>query len=125
MVCRLCKERGKTWEGSDPVCAFEKGVFSPKNWNCATMSKLRRLSEEFGHSDRDDDSCGSIGYVPLSDNYAPATYEGYGGYIVMMWYKERGRVGNALFMTDEGTEPLTLEHAEIAIKTAERWLRND
>ncbi|MCY8754773.1 hypothetical protein [Bacillus haynesii] len=125
MVCRLCKERGKTWEGDDPVCAFENGVFSPKNWNCATMSKLRRLSEELGHSDRDDDSCGSIGYVPLSDNYAPATYEGCGGYIVMMWYKERGRVGHALFMTDEGAEPLTLEHAEIAIRTGERWLRND
>ncbi|QPI23260.1 hypothetical protein ICC24_07880 [Bacillus licheniformis] len=125
MACRLCKERGKSWEGSDPVCAFENGVFSPKNWNCATMSKLRRLSEGLGNSDRDDDSCGSIGYVPLSDNYAPATYEGYGGYIVMMWYKERGRVGHALFMTDEGAEPLTLEHAEIAIRTAERWLRND
>ena len=124
MACRLCKERGKTWEGSDPVCAFENGVFSPKNWNCATMSKLRRLSEGLGNSDRDDDSCGSIGYVPLSDNYAPATYEGYGGYIVMMWYKERGRVGHALFMTDEGAEPLTLEHAEIAIKTVERWMRN-
>lgn len=124
MACRLCKERGKTWEGSDPVCAFENGVFSPKNWNCATMSKLRRLSEGLGNSGRDDDSCGSIGYVPLSDNYAPATYEGYGGYIVMMWYKERGRVGNALFMTDEGAEPLTIEHAEIAIKTAEGWLRN-
>lgn len=124
MACRLCKERGKTWEGSDPVCAFENGVFSPKNWNCATMSKLRRLSEGLGNSDRDDDSCGSIGYVPLSDNYAPATYEGYGGYIVMMWYKERGRVGNALFITDEGAEPLTIEHAEIAIKTAEGWLRN-
>ncbi|MGG4089670.1 hypothetical protein ABEV65_19635 [Bacillus licheniformis] len=125
MACRLCEERGKTWEGSDPVCAFENGVFSPKNWNCATMSKLRRLSEGLGNSDRDDDSCGSIGYVPLSDNYAPATYEGYGGYIVMMWYKERGRVGHALFMTDEGAEPLTLEHAEIAIRTGERWLRND
>lgn len=125
MACRLCKERGKTWEGSDPVCAFENGVFSPKNWNCATMSKLRRLSEGLGNSDRDDDSCGSIGCVPLSDNYAPATYEGYGGYIVMMWYKERGRVGHALFMTDEGAEPLTLEHAEIAIRTGERWLRND
>ncbi|MBS2764183.1 hypothetical protein [Bacillus licheniformis] len=124
MACRLCKERGKTWEGDDPVCAFEKGVFSPENWNCATMSKLRRLSEGLGNSDRDDDSCGSIGYVPLSDNYAPATYEGYGGYIVMMWYKERGRVGHALFMTDEGAEPLTLQHAEIAIKTAEGWLRN-
>jgi hypothetical protein len=22
MTCRLCKDRGKTWEGSDPRCAF-------------------------------------------------------------------------------------------------------
>ncbi|MFC7805357.1 hypothetical protein ACFRGK_17745 [Bacillus subtilis] len=89
------------------------------------MIDEQRAERNEGVDNTNDDSCGSIGYVPLSDNYAPDTYEGFGGYIVMMLYKERGRVGNAVFMTDERTEPLTLEHAEIAIKTAERWLRND
>ncbi|MCM3140466.1 hypothetical protein M3573_19495 [Bacillus safensis] len=42
----------------------------------------------------------------------------------MTWYKNRGRVGNAVFMTDETTIPLTLEHAEIAIKTYEKELEH-
>jgi hypothetical protein len=40
----MCKQRGKTWEGADPQCAFENGIFSSENWNCATadeaLSKL-------------------------------------------------------------------------------------
>ncbi|WP_232723574.1 hypothetical protein [Bacillus altitudinis] len=43
----------------------------------------------------------------------------------MAWYKERGRVGNAVFMTDETTMPLTIERAEIAIKTYEKELEHD
>ncbi|WP_353856852.1 hypothetical protein [Bacillus sp. Bos-x628] len=44
----------------------------------------------------------------------------------MAWYKERCRVGNAVFMDDEKTVSLTIEHAEIAIKTYEKEMeRND
>jgi hypothetical protein len=54
MACKLCNERGKTWNGDDPVCAFENGVFSNDNWNCATMNKLRNISEELDKSMRHD-----------------------------------------------------------------------
>jgi hypothetical protein len=121
MACRLCEERGKTWEGSDPKCAFEKGVFTTNNWNCATLNKLRSISRELETYQRDDMSCGSIGYVPMSNDYAPDDFDTYGGYIVMTWYKDRGRTGNALFITDEETIPLTLKHAELAIKTYEMY----
>lgn len=42
--CPSCVTRGKTWEGSDPKCAFTTGVFSSNNWNCATLNKLRELT---------------------------------------------------------------------------------
>jgi hypothetical protein len=120
MACKRCEERGKTWEGSDPKCAFDdNGVFNGDNWNCATMNKLRNIAEELETGWRDDNSCGSIGYVPMDNDYAPDDFNTYGGYIVMMWYKERGRTGNAVFMTDEETMPLTVKHAELAIKTYE------
>ncbi|HEY8444687.1 MAG TPA: hypothetical protein VIK94_01010 [Bacilli bacterium] len=90
------------------------------------MNRLRRIAEELGTIIRDDNSCGSIGYVPMDADYAPDDFD-YGGYIVMMWYKDRGRTGNAIFMTDKEIVPLTIQHAEIAIKTFEneriRWLK--
>ncbi|MCY7439379.1 hypothetical protein [Bacillus altitudinis] len=67
-------------------------------------------------------SAGTFGYVRVDNDYAPETYEGLGGYIAMAWYKERGRVGNAVFMNNEKTTTLTIEHAEIAIKTYEKEL---
>ena len=42
MACKACLERGKNWQGSDPRCAFpDNGVFTPDNWSCATLEKLR------------------------------------------------------------------------------------
>ena len=31
--CTACQNRGKTWQGGDPVCAFPNGVFDSSNWN--------------------------------------------------------------------------------------------
>lgn len=121
MACKLCEERGKDWNGDDPVCAFENEEFSGVNWNCATMNKLRNISDELDRGWRDDLSCGSIGYVPMDNDYAPIYFDTYGGYIVMTWYKERGRTGNAVFMTDGDTIPLTIHHAEVAIQTYENY----
>lgn len=124
MACKLCENRGKTWEGDNPKCAFdENGVFNSDNWNCATMNKLRDIADSMDTDFRDDNSCGSIGYVPMDNDYAPDNFDTFGGYIVMSWYKNRGRTGNAVFMTDDGTTPLTIKHAEVAIKTYDEWRR--
>jgi hypothetical protein len=40
MVCKMCKERGKTWEGSDPKCYFDNPEY---NWNCATVNAIRDI----------------------------------------------------------------------------------
>lgn len=55
VYCEACKARGKTWEGSDPQCAFPPAmfgghpmpmpaVFTPKNWKCATIDMLRDIA---------------------------------------------------------------------------------
>lgn len=120
MACKRCEERGKTWAGSDPKCAFnENGLFVQDNWNCATMNQLRIIAEQLDTVRRDDNSSGSIGTVPMDHDLAPDDFDTFGGYVVMMWYKDRGKTGNAIFMTDEETMPLTIEHAELAIQTFE------
>jgi hypothetical protein len=101
MACKRCEERGKTWEGSDPVCAFKSGTFSADNWRCATMSELRKL-------------CGSD-VVWSEDQNAALLPTGDGGHVVMTWYKSRGRVDGAYIMTCEGVEPLGMGEAEAVI----------
>lgn len=112
--CSLCQERGKTWNGSDPACAFKNGVFDTQNWNCATMNALRDIAEHIGLYWRDDLSAASFGAVPFEgDKWV--------GYIVMTWYKNKGATGMAMLMfDDEQPKPLTLEMAEEAI---EYWVR--
>ncbi len=106
--CPMCQQRGKNWSGSDPVCAFKTGIFSTDNWNCATVNELRDIATRRGVCDRRDMDSASIGVVPIEE-----------GYIVMTWYKERGRTGNALVMWDDEKErPLTLQDAEEAMR---RW----
>ena len=81
-------ERGKTWEGGDPECAFTKTFFSPENWNCATMNALRDLTE-----DRD---------FWESDNHAAMLPIPHAGeFLVMRWYKNRGRVDVAAVLNDQ------------------------
>lgn len=122
--CRRCIERGKTWSGSDPKCAFRNGFFVTDNWNCATMNKLREIADEIKTTQRDDNSCGSVGYIPMDNDYIEdEDFDTYGGYIVMMWYKNKGKTGNAVFMTDELTTALTVKHAELAIKTHDIWYK--
>lgn len=107
MPCLLCRKRGKTWEGSDPICAFGKnGVFKQDNWNCATMNVLREFAEELGFYHRDDMNAGSIGFVPFED-----------GYIVMTWYKNRGATDNAwIHFLDDPPRPVTEKDALAAIE---------
>lgn len=98
--CVECARRGKTWQGSDPKCAFPGGgVFSPGNWNCALMSKLRDMTRICGSVTYSEDT--NCGVVPF-----------YGSFVVLVWYKNRGRVDAAHVVTDENPpRPLDMEFA--------------
>lgn len=104
-MCKLCYSREKTWNGDDRNCAFDScGNFTNDNWNCATMSDLRSLSEVkqvVNFNNRDDNSAGSIGVVIIPDNLD------FRGYLIMTWYKSRGKCSTALIINDESYEELT------------------
>lgn len=119
MPCKMCAERGKTWNGDDPKCAFENGTFNSDNWNCATMNALRERARELGTDFRDDMEAGSIGYVP----YADLEGDEYGGYIVLTWYKDRGRTyGAVVLFEDEPPCPLTEERALKALEYSRQFV---
>ena len=116
-VCKECEKRGKQWNGDNPVCGFNNGKFNPENWNCASLNKLRAYCRDHGYSYRDDVNNASIGVFPIPDNDIIS------GYIVMTWYKSRGRTGRAIVMCDD-SEPVILneEMAEAIIESHERLL---
>jgi hypothetical protein len=117
MPCKLCRERGKTWNGDDPRCAFAfDGRFNRDNWACETMFELRRIAYRLGTVTRDDMECASIGYVPYVDEDSDEP----NGYIVMTWYKDRGTTGNAIVMSDDN--PIRELTEEMALKAIE-WNR--
>jgi hypothetical protein len=131
MECQACKDRGKTWEGSDPICAFGNGLFfSTDNWACATMCELRKIIQHKLYDDeniyidnidswnmRDDMDCATIGVLRVPDM---PTDDG-GCYLIMTWYKDRGATGKAILMSDD-SEPriLTMETANNIIKYFKR-----
>jgi hypothetical protein len=63
---------------------------------------------------RDDMECASIGYVPYVDEEG----NDQNGYIVMTWYKDRGRTGSAFVMSDDS--PIR-ELTEIMAQRAIAW----
>lgn len=81
MACKYCIERGKTWNGDDPICAFDdKGNFVKENWNCATLSIIREYAVENNLDIYD------------SDNRALMISNGDGLFLGLFWYKRRGKV---------------------------------
>jgi len=111
MPCKLCKQRGKTWKGDEPKCAFENGVFSSDNWNCATMGALRNLAE--GPSVYNNDQhCATL---PVFDC---------GEFLIISWYKSRGQTEGAWIVDSCSILPLSIGEAEAIIdKKSERPTR--
>lgn len=105
-ACPACKKRGKNWYGADPNCAFLNGVFDADNWNCATMNLLRDLYDEghprVHHAWSDDQNCLMF---PLE-----------GEFLILSWYKHRGRTEGAWIVGSDKIRTLTLEEAEQIIE---------
>lgn len=103
-------------------CSFETGVFK-EAWGCRTMITLRKISEEEDTNmitfyARDDIRSASIGVVQI-----PETEKVQQGYLVMTWYKDRGRTGQAWVMWDDNKpEPLALKTAEYILKNSKTLL---
>lgn len=90
--CRMCKLRGKTWNGGDPQCSFpDGGIFDSEGWNCATANGIRDLcgqDEKHDAADHrycDDQHYSTIKVDGLDLPSGPALA------LWVSWYKHRGR----------------------------------
>lgn len=113
MSCQMCRERGKTWEGADPQCAFEGGKFSRENWNCATANAIRDICEPFNtlvtdgvtHTYCDDQHYGTIRVYDLFDGDSVEYQQADGPMPLALWvtwYKNRGRTESMWVLGDDG-----------------------
>jgi len=99
MTCLHCKNRIKNWNGDDPKCAFEKNIFDSDNWMCATMSKLRGIAERHEVSYNEDQY---LAVIPIKDE---ATF------LILSWYKHRGRIEGAWIVDSALIRPLSEQEA--------------
>lgn len=110
--CAACRARGKTWNGSDPTCAFQHGKpFSPDNWSCATLDRVRDLAESEpapkGITRAHDKDWGDQSWATFdvgSDDLRGDVLgtEDWGPWVLWVtWYKSRGRTGQMWLLGDE------------------------
>jgi hypothetical protein len=117
MPCKACIDRGKTWQGSDPKCAFEDSAFSPENWNCATMSLLRKLatvedSSQINHYWANNENYATISLIDVKNTDSALT-------LWISWYKKRGRTQAMWLLFDD--EPPRLPTYEECLVILEHY----
>lgn len=106
MTCKLCapfigkgmRRLGSVFSADEPRCAFDaEGKFKDLNWDCQTLSRLRR-------------------HPYATENYSEdqtlLTIPKDGRFVVLGHYKRRGRVEVAILVDEYTAEPLTLAVAE-------------
>lgn len=122
MACKMCLERGKTWEGSDPVCFLED-----HNWNCATANAIRDICDPhwrepetlpfgvkyIGHDDTNY-ALILVWDIDFGDGYYEDDIGGFPACLYVQWYKERGAT-EALWMLGEGIARKPTEHELLKI----------
>jgi hypothetical protein len=116
--CPRCRDRGKTWSGDPPQCAFTiDGHFSADNWNCATMNALRLFAQEIYCQDH------TLGVIPAQELEKDLEKDLDGSlpnFLVLHWYKHRGACPLAQVVHMNHTiSPLTLNWAELILKNLE------
>ena len=98
-MCKLCDANIKNWANSSSKikCAFDSnGDFTNDNWNCGTMSTLRHIAGYNVVRNGDD----SISTLPLpNDN----------GFLIISWYKSRGRTETLYHFEDNNFNTATLD----------------
>lgn len=106
MRCKYCDYEcpEKDWTGDDRVCGFnENGIFMHRNWRCAILDDLRLKADDwvFIHNHYDE----HISVIPMPTNYID-----YGDFVIVTWYKSRGRT-EGVYISKDGI----IKHADISI----------
>lgn len=106
----MCQERGKTWTGDDPKCAFEDGVFNADNWMCATANGVRDIVSDFNDKFPltvdfrwcEDQKYATICLDGILDNEGLRKMDVLALWV--SWYKSRGRT-EAMWLLNEDRSP--------------------
>jgi hypothetical protein len=109
-MCKLCVEKGLP----NCECAFNKeGLFQKDNWNCVTINVLRDIAEEFNLIKYGCDISLAVLDTPsVRINEEDSEPD---GWCILSWYKQKGAISNAIFMSDEIEKPMTLDQANAII----------
>ena len=118
MTCKMCKERGKTWAGSDPACYFDKGEH---NWNCATVNAIRDICEDWNEELPNgakltycgDEKYATIRVYEIGEICEEADVE-FPYCLYIQWYKHRGHT-DALWLLGEGIARKPTEDELLAV----------
>lgn len=110
MTCRYCEgvgvRRSQLASGTEmvrdaPRCAFADETFSAENWDCGAMNRLRdSVAAPVWAEDQ------WAGIVPIP---------GSGRFILLGWYKSRGRTEFAALLDEFEAYPLTIQDAYAVI----------
>lgn len=100
MKCRMCRQRGKPWQGDDPRCAFD-GDFDD-NWMCATLNALRDICDEWKPKMPQGvafQCCDDTKYATTRTDDIFRNGESIGLAFWLSWYKTRGHTNAVWLMT--------------------------
>lgn len=105
MSCKMCRDRGKTWNGDDPKCAFPD---FEGNWNCATVNAIRDICYEGQNlmpAGVAYQYCENMKYATIKIDHLEDKRGGRLGYALWVcWYKSRGGT-DALWILDSEEPP--------------------
>lgn len=120
MTCRACQERGQTWPGSPPTCAFDD---FDNNWNCATLNAIRDIVYEGQHPmphGVDYQYCDDQKYATVRIDHIDDLPSGNSMALWVSWYKSRGGT-DAVWLLSQDIAPRRPTEADcIAICAAYR-----
>lgn len=117
MTCAACKNRGQTWPGSPPTCAFDDW---DGNWNCATLNAIREIVCE-GQSPMpsgvDYNYCDDMKYATVYCDHIELP-SGHAMALWVAWYKSRGGTDALWLLNHDGSPRKPTEADCLAICAA-------
>lgn len=118
MPCKACNQYNQI--NGTAECAFtgdqttklnESPSWNGLNWNCHTMLALRESADEHNLVTVDQENhIATLPYQSDSDGI---------GFIVITWYKQRGRTERAVFISDSCVRTITEQDALTCLKQLE------
>jgi len=123
-ACKRCRERGKDWNGDDPVCFLDGGF--GRNWNCATLNAVRDICYE-GQNPMphgvDYQYCDNMKYATIRIEEVEDGEIGMALWVA--WYKNRGATDAMWILNSDEPPRIPTEDELEAIICHYAWSKQD